>query len=86
MSNSNARDDYVVLKSSIASPPLSRHSSDSDDSLRALEVSEGPSSVNPHTRYEFTVDRLHKPLAVSSPTSPLVPGHIHCRDSSSNAI
>jgi len=45
----NARDEYVALKSFMSyppSPPLSRHSHDSDDSLRALEVSEGP-ATNP---------------------------------------
>ncbi|KJA27182.1 hypothetical protein HYPSUDRAFT_35772 [Hypholoma sublateritium FD-334 SS-4] len=77
MSNSNARDDYVVLKSSIASPPLSRHPNDSDDSLRALEVSEGPSSstVNPHTRsrsyslsgFEFQRDLLPLSASVTDP-------------------
>ncbi|KAF8956554.1 L-methionine transporter [Flammula alnicola] len=44
---STTRDEYVVLKSSMTyppSPPLSRHSNDSDDSLRALEVSQGPST------------------------------------------
>lgn len=52
-----ARDEYVVLKSSLIyppSPPLSRHSNDSDDSLRALEVSEGPSmSSHQPGRYEL---------------------------------
>ncbi len=85
MSNSNARDDYVVLKSSIASPPLSRHSNDSDDSLRALEISEGPSSVNPHTRYEFK-SLVWTGYITPDPYSPLAPGRIHCRDLSSNAI
>ena len=81
MSNSNVRDDYVVLESSIASPPLSRHSNDSDDSLRALEVSEGPSLLNPHTRYEFKVW-----TGAPGPYYPLVLGHIHCRDLSFSAI
>lgn len=38
---------YTALKSPsnyASSPPLSRHSNDSDDSLRALELSEGPVS------------------------------------------
>jgi hypothetical protein len=46
---------YIALKSPInsadypPSPPLSRHSSDSDDSeaLRALELSEGPLDADP---------------------------------------
>ena len=42
----NARDQYVALKSSISYPPSPRHSQDSDDSLRALEISEGP-ATNP---------------------------------------
>jgi hypothetical protein len=41
--SSRSRDEYVVLRSYPQSPPLSpRHSSESDDSLRALEVSQGP--------------------------------------------
>lgn len=45
--NLNARDEYVALKTSMSyppSPPLSRHSQDSNDSLRALETSEGPAN------------------------------------------
>ena len=40
----NTRDQYVALKSSISYPPSPRHSHDSDDSLRALEISEGPAT------------------------------------------
>ena len=41
--SSRSWDEYVVLRSYPQSPPLSaRHSSESDDSLRALEVSQGP--------------------------------------------
>ena len=39
----NAKDQYVALSSY---PPPPRHSHDSDDSLRALEISEGP-ATNP---------------------------------------
>ena len=40
----SAKDQYVALNSFISYPP--RHSHDSDDSLRALEISEGP-ATNP---------------------------------------
>lgn len=42
----NPKDQYVALKSSVSYPPPPRHSYDSDDSLRALEISEGP-ATNP---------------------------------------
>jgi hypothetical protein len=60
--SSFARDEYVVLKSPLTqrypdSPPLSRHSHDSEDSesLRALEVSSeaGPSRQGAYGRYTF---------------------------------
>ena len=38
-----SKDQYIALSSY---PPPSRHSNDSDDSLRALEISEGP-ATNP---------------------------------------
>jgi len=45
MSNhDNARGEYLVLKNPMTyPPPLSRHSADSDESLRALELSNEPS-------------------------------------------
>lgn len=53
-----ARDNYVALKSPMSGthPPLSRISHDSDeDSLRALEISEGPSaSPVGFVRYVFS--------------------------------
>ena len=42
----NTRDEYFALKSSISYPPSPPLSHDSDDSLRALEISEDP-ATNP---------------------------------------
>ncbi|KAF8163330.1 L-methionine transporter [Crassisporium funariophilum] len=81
--SSNARDEYVALRTSVIyppSPPLSRHSHDSDDSLRALEVSEGP-ATNPQrigrgrsysvSGFDFQRDLLPLSASVTDP------GNIH---------
>ena len=69
--SSFARDEYVVLKSPLTqkypdSPPLSRHSHDSEDSdsLRALEVSDeaGPSRPGAYGRYAFLSPLLYVPF------------------------
>lgn len=93
MPNSNVRDEYVVLKSSLleSSPsPLTRLSNDSNesnDSLRALEVSQGPSasSHSGHSRYAVDFSELsiyHIQLySKNSPVSDLT----RCQDLSFNA-
>jgi len=83
MSN-NAREDYVVLKSSLTyppSPPLSRHSNDSDDSLRALEMSDGiaTSSGRPG-RYAYS-SALYGVFSYF-----IVGGHTLCQVLTSNMI
>ncbi|KAF8625777.1 hypothetical protein AX15_005169 [Amanita polypyramis BW_CC] len=77
------RDDRVALKSVVVpgkayppSPPSSRHSNDSDDSLRALEISEGPTaSTSRYGRgrsysvsgFEFQRDLLPLSSSVTEP-------------------
>lgn len=74
MSNhDNARDEYFVLKNSMTYPPtpLSRHSTDSDDSLRALELSDGPST---YRRYGIRPHVKNSSLTFSRPRSYSVSG------------
>ncbi|KAF9533016.1 amino acid permease-domain-containing protein [Crepidotus variabilis] len=70
----HARDEYVVLRSYPQSPPLSpRQSNDSDDSLRALEVSQGPASNSRRARsysesgFDFQRDLLPLSASVTEP-------------------
>ncbi|KAF8798051.1 L-methionine transporter [Phlegmacium glaucopus] len=78
----NARDEYVALKSYPPSSPLSRHSHDSDDSLRALEVSEGP-ATNPQrigrsysvAGFNFQRDLLPLSASVTDPGTLNGEGH-----------
>ncbi|KAF5330764.1 hypothetical protein D9619_005512 [Psilocybe cf. subviscida] len=89
MSN-NARDEYVVVKTSLnypPSPPLSRHSNDSDDSLRALELSEGPSGASNRpgrgrsysiSGFDFQQDLLPLSASVTDP------GTIHTEGAEKN--
>jgi hypothetical protein len=65
-----ARDSYVTLKSPMSGtyPPLSRLSHDSDeDSLRALEISEG-STVSPagFARYVFNMKSRETPRLMAA--------------------
>ncbi|CAA7271674.1 unnamed protein product [Cyclocybe aegerita] len=88
MSN-NPREDYVVLRSPLmypSSPPLSRHSNDSDDSLRALEVSEGPAASRQIGRgrsysisgFDFQRDLLPLSASVTDP------GNLHAEGGEKN--
>jgi len=79
----NARGQYVALKSFI-SPPSPRHSQDSDDSLRALEISDGP-ATNPQSigrgrsysvaGFEFQRDLLPLSASVTDPENVNGEGH-----------
>lgn len=83
MSN-NARAEYVVLRSYPESPTLSpRNSTDSDTSLRALEISQGPASSSRRGRgYAriFRVDWLKELNLFSSGRSYSLSGFDFQRD------
>ncbi|KAF8910960.1 L-methionine transporter [Gymnopilus junonius] len=74
MSN-NARDEYVVLKNTVTYPPSPPHSNDSDDSLRALELSDGPAESSHGRRgrsysvsgFDFQHDLLPLSASVTDP-------------------
>ena len=76
----SAKDQYVALGSY---PPPPRHSNESDDSLRALEISEGP-ATNPQRigRCLLLPSSLNGGLKIFSK----VAGHIQLRDSNFNVI
>ena len=82
-SPSSSTDGYVMKSPRSAtlqyppSPPLSRHSNDSDDSLRALELSDGPNGFPTHpgsrarsyslSGFDFQHDLLPLSASVSNP-------------------
>ncbi|KAJ3538438.1 hypothetical protein NMY22_g5163 [Coprinellus aureogranulatus] len=76
MSNDSRDADYVVLRSpkTNAYPQSPRHSQDSDDSLRALEISDGP-AIRPSARnrsysltgFDFERDLIPLSASVTDP-------------------
>ena len=76
-----SKDQYVALSSY---PPPSRHSQDSDDSLRALEISEGP-ATNPQ-RIGRCILLPFFPTGIVVLNFSKVAGRIQLRDSNFNVI
>ncbi|KAF9052662.1 L-methionine transporter [Panaeolus papilionaceus] len=85
----HGRDEYVALKTSMTqtfSPLISRHSNDSDDSLRNLELSNGPAPINSRTRgrsysvsgFDFQHDLLPLSASVTDP------GNLHTEGQEKN--
>ena len=77
-----SKDQYVALSSY---PPPPRHSQDSDDSLRALEISEGP-ATNPQRIGRCIPLSLFSIGMVVSKHFSKVAGRIQLRDSNFNVI
>lgn len=74
LNHENAKDEYRVLKNSMTYPPspLSRHSTDSDESLRALELPDGPRTyLRPRSYsvsgFDFQHDLLPLSASVTDP-------------------
>ncbi|PPQ66072.1 hypothetical protein CVT26_010814 [Gymnopilus dilepis] len=71
----NARDEYVVLKNAVTYPSSPSHSNHSDDSLRALELSDGPAESSHGRRgrsysvsgFDFQHDLLPLSASVTDP-------------------